>query len=74
MTVWKLKSCLRCSGDIYIDKDFDGWYEHCLQCGYLRPVSDPEAPQIHIADNREKQAIGAGLIKGNAVHGTIASN
>jgi hypothetical protein len=74
MTVWKLKSCLRCSGDIYIDKDFDGWYEHCLQCGYMRPVSEPGAMQIHGAGNREKQMVGAGIVKGGVIHSTIASN
>ena len=31
---WKLRSCPRCGGDIYFEKDFDVWYETCLQCGY----------------------------------------
>ena len=33
MTIWKFKSCLRCGGDIFVDRDVDGWYEQCLQCG-----------------------------------------
>ncbi len=32
----KAKSCPRCRGDIYIDEDTYGWYEECIQCGYLR--------------------------------------
>ena len=32
---WKLKSCPRCQGDLYVDRDHNGWYEQCLQCGYL---------------------------------------
>ena len=36
MAIWKLKSCPRCQGDIYLDKDEDGWREHCLQCGHIR--------------------------------------
>jgi hypothetical protein len=31
---WKLRSCPRCGGDVFIDGDFYGWYEKCLQCGY----------------------------------------
>ena len=36
MVRWKFKSCPRCSGDIFIEGDIDGWYEECLQCGWLR--------------------------------------
>ena len=35
MVMWRLKSCPRCGGDIYLDSDQYGWYEHCLQCGYM---------------------------------------
>lgn len=31
----KLKSCPRCNCDIRIDRDIYGWYEECIQCGYL---------------------------------------
>lgn len=34
MVMWKIKSCPRCMGDIFIDRDMDGWYEQCLQCSY----------------------------------------
>ena len=36
--MWKLKSCPKCKGDLFIDWDIDGWYEECLQCSYLRYV------------------------------------
>ena len=36
MAIWKFKSCPRCGGDIFLDADLAIWYEHCLQCGYLR--------------------------------------
>ena len=32
--MWKLKGCPRCKGDILVDRDLDGWYQSCLQCGY----------------------------------------
>ena len=34
MTMWKFDMCPRCGGDIFIDRDMDGWYEECLQCSY----------------------------------------
>ena len=40
MAVWKLKSCPRCSGDLFIQRETDGWYEECLLCGYQRDVSN----------------------------------
>lgn len=43
MAVWKLKSCPRCNGDLFIQRETDGWYEECLLCGYQRDVSDSVA-------------------------------
>ena len=40
MTMWKLKSCPRCKGDVFIDRDLDGWYEQCLQCAYRRELKN----------------------------------
>ena len=35
MAWWKFKSCPRCDGDMFIDKDlYYSWYEQCIQCGY----------------------------------------
>ena len=39
MVMWRLKSCPRCNGDIFINKEADGRYEHCLLCGYVRDVT-----------------------------------
>jgi len=38
MVTWKLKDCPRCGGDVFLDGDLSGWYEHCLQCGYTRDL------------------------------------
>jgi DNA-directed RNA polymerase subunit M/transcription elongation factor TFIIS len=40
MAHWKLKSCPRCSGDLFIQRETDGWYEECLLCGYQRDISN----------------------------------
>ena len=38
MTMWKLKSCLRCGGDLLVMQDRYGLHEECLQCGFLRDL------------------------------------
>jgi hypothetical protein len=38
MAIYKLKCCPRCHGDIVIDSDTYGWYELCLQCGYMADI------------------------------------
>ena len=40
MLHWKLKSCSRCGGDLFIDRDMDGWFEQCLQCSYRRELRE----------------------------------
>jgi DNA-directed RNA polymerase subunit M/transcription elongation factor TFIIS len=27
--------CPKCGGNLYLDRDYNGWYEQCLQCAYL---------------------------------------
>jgi len=40
MLRWCLKACPRCGGDVYINKDTDGWFEQCLQCSDRRELKD----------------------------------
>ncbi len=40
MAWWKFKSCPRCDGDMFIDREQYGWYEDCIQCGYGRDLID----------------------------------
>jgi hypothetical protein len=44
MTVWKLKSCPKCGGDLHIDRDLENWFACCLQCGHERLLNDPATP------------------------------
>ncbi len=63
MVRWKLKSCPRCGGDFFIDRDLDGWYEQCLQCsyrvelrtlsGFKKPVSAGKTPSNGHAEAEE---------------------
>lgn len=40
MVMWKLKSCPRCGGDIFIYRNIDGWCEQCLQCSYQHELKE----------------------------------
>jgi DNA-directed RNA polymerase subunit M/transcription elongation factor TFIIS len=31
--------CPKCGGNLYLDRDYNGWYEQCLQCAYLRDLA-----------------------------------
>jgi hypothetical protein len=47
MLNWKIKSCPRCGGDLFIDRDIDGWFVQCLQCSHrkeLRNLSNQLVP------------------------------
>jgi hypothetical protein len=51
----RLNGCRRCHGDLVIEKDEYGWYEKCIQCGYLHditaekiPVAVKPVPQVRI--------------------------
>ena len=58
--MWKLKSCPKCGGDIFIDKDFNGWYEECLQCGFSRELVEMVSAEKHAASgNKAKGESGA---------------
>jgi hypothetical protein len=44
LNIIKLKGCKRCSGDLFLEKDVDGVYVSCLQCGAVflrRPLPEP---------------------------------
>lgn len=57
MRTWKLKSCPRCGGDVYIDRGMDTWYEECLQCGYVRELREIHEVQAQL--KREKELVPA---------------
>jgi len=58
----RLKSCPKCkNGDVTLDRDYYGWYEYCLQCGYMRDLVDMDEPGQQqsgsIRDRRERVRI-----------------
>lgn len=59
---WRMKSCPRCGGDMYIDRDLDFWYMQCLQCSYrteLAPLGrfkDPMAAGKYVEQRFDRGA------------------
>ena len=50
--VRKTNGCPKCKkGNIVLDRDHYGWYEYCIQCGYVRDL-------IHIVESEQQQVSG----------------
>jgi DNA-directed RNA polymerase subunit M/transcription elongation factor TFIIS len=32
-------SCPKCGGNLYLDRDYNGWYEQCLMCSYMKDLA-----------------------------------
>lgn len=47
--VVKIKGCKRCGGDLFLERDYEGTYISCLQCGAVysrRPM--PSIPKLKL--------------------------
>ena len=55
MVRWRIKSCPRCHGDMFIDKGLYGWYEQCLQCSYQQELKEMQFKKQ--SPEREKVAV-----------------
>jgi hypothetical protein len=49
----RFKSCPRCKGNLYVDRDIHGWYQGCIQCGYLKNL--PNLPLSYKQPEKEQQ-------------------
>ena len=54
MSVWLLKGCPRCHGDLYLKCEYGTWVENCLQCGYDKELSLTSRERER-AENREAE-------------------
>ena len=56
MSRWK--SCPRCKGYVWLDRDKYGWYEQCIMCGYQRDFKSIISARKHYPNDiltRERQ-------------------
>lgn len=56
LVMWNFKSCPRCRGDIFIDRELGGSFEQCLQCGYLRDLPDTVFIKQHNVDKENNES------------------
>ena len=31
--------CPKCGGNLFLDRDYNGWYEQCLQCAHMKDLA-----------------------------------
>jgi len=55
----RIKSCTRCNGDMFADRDQHGKFIQCLQCGYLRELPDRPNGQLHLSEKEREPALTA---------------
>ena len=57
--VWRFKSCPKCKGDVILgNKDKHGWYEQCLQCGYIHDLQTIVRVELQSVKRGKKTMVG----------------
>ena len=46
----KKAKCPKCGGNIYLDSDYYGWFEECIQCGYTRNMQKIAPTKVEAGD------------------------
>ncbi|MFQ6122139.1 MAG: hypothetical protein ACE5LA_03660 [Dehalococcoidales bacterium] len=55
--------CPKCGGNVYLDRDYYGCYEKCLQCAYTRDLKSIYKISKKVTRIRLGQARGSALVK-----------
>ena len=54
MTLFILKGCPRCGGDLYLGEDGFGKFMSCIQCGFLRDLQNLQInPEFEVVSKQE---------------------
>jgi hypothetical protein len=53
LNIVKLKGCRRCGGDLFLEKDSEGTYISCLQCGASSVRRETPPPLRRIRERKE---------------------
>lgn len=51
-TKFFFKACAKCGGDMVQDRDLDGFFRKCLQCGRIVELADAVMPLAARSDER----------------------
>lgn len=71
MAIWKFKSCPRCRGDIFLDRDLENWYEQCLQCSYRHELKNIAEFEKEPAQKEKELALAGGDLTGDPCRGEM---
>ena len=52
MTRFYFKACAKCGGDMVQDRDFDGYFRKCLQCGRIVELATSAVAAVAREDER----------------------
>lgn len=58
MQTWRLKGCIRCGGNVFIEHDSYGWYLACIQCGHHRELDIPTERRKRPVEEMEEVGTG----------------
>jgi DNA-directed RNA polymerase subunit M/transcription elongation factor TFIIS len=64
--------CPKCGGSLYLEKDYNGWYEECLQCGHtkdLAVVYQSQKKTLKTMPEEDHGKVGSDTHKKNAAPG-----
>jgi ribosomal protein S27AE len=53
--VMRMKTCLRCGGNVFPARDDDGAYVFCLQCGAIVYQSRPKSIRVPLQSRKTYQ-------------------
>ena len=54
----QLKSCPKCNGDMFTDRDNYGHFRQCLQCGLIKDLVDPSAIVTQPVQPKARKQVG----------------
>ncbi|MFQ6026421.1 MAG: hypothetical protein ACE5Q6_02775 [Dehalococcoidia bacterium] len=54
-TIFYFKSCSKCNGDMYLDRDAYGEFRKCLQCGQIQDLE----PRWRVVSNAKPVKLAA---------------
>jgi hypothetical protein len=55
--------CPKCGGSLYLEKDYNGWYEECLQCGHTKDLA------VVYQRQKKTEKVGSDIKKQDATPG-----
>jgi hypothetical protein len=63
--VLRRKSCPKCkTGNVSVDRDQYGWYEYCIQCGYVHDLISMVEPEEPAGDRKKRRRKAKASSKG----------